>query len=285
MGTPHQLEPLRAPGAPPASDPVPGGRARPAPLTLPTLDVDRRGRTRLAPGEAPPPATEPAPPPPPPAPSFDEAELAKAMAHACQQGAVVAAAAVRAELVAAVEHRTSLAVEAIAAELARSQAQLTESRRARAGASRALALALARAILPRALADRPLADIEAMLIDLVGRLDGQPRLELWVAPDLVAAATALLARVAADAGHDGALALHPDPTLGPGDARLTWVDGVALRDLAALEREAVALVDAWLSSAGVAATEPPTTALDPEAAEPPGAASSPNPVQTLEAMP
>jgi len=37
-----------------------------------------------------------------------------------------------------------------------------------------------------------------------------------------------------------------EPDLGPGDARVRWHDGVAERDLARIEAEAVALVEAWL---------------------------------------
>jgi hypothetical protein len=62
----------------------------------------------------------------------------------------------------------------------------------------------------------------------------------------VAPGRSLLDRLAAETGYPGELTVIPDPTLGPGDARLCWQDGAAVRDLAELEADAMDLVDAWL---------------------------------------
>jgi hypothetical protein len=113
-------------------------------------------------------------------------------------------------------------------------------------ATRDLALALARALVPRALERQPLADTEAMLRDLLVRLEQQPRLTLALPPALVDAGRRTLAAIAAEAGYRGELVVEPDQTLGAGDARLSWRGGSAERDLAELEREAIALIDAWL---------------------------------------
>jgi flagellar biosynthesis/type III secretory pathway protein FliH len=184
--------------------------------------------------------------PPPPEPTYGEAELAAAVSAARAEAAAEAAAAVRAELEADIALRQSRALAALARRLEASQAELDRALQARAGASRDAVLTLVRTLVPRALERQPLADLEAMLIDLVARLERQPRLELYLPPDLVASGEALLAEIAEGAGYRGDLAVHGDVGLGPGDARLEWVDGRAERDLAALEREALALVDAWL---------------------------------------
>ena len=157
--------------------------------------------------------------------------------------------------------RQAAALERIAAELGAHQAALDRAIAARASASRELALALARALVPRALERQPLADIEAMLRDLLIRLEGEPRLTLALPPALVEAVQRLAVQSAAEAGYRGELVVEADPRLGPGDARLSWPGGTAERDLGRLEREAVAVLDAWLLEVP---TEPrPTDRQDP----------------------
>lgn len=187
-----------------------------------------------------------APEPSPPAPTYGEPELAEATARAREAGRAEAESRLRAEMAASIEQRTSVALEAIARELRAAREGLERSLAARAGASAELAIAMARAIVPRAMEERPLADVEAMLVDLVSRLEGQPRLELALAPDLVASGEALIRRVAGDAGHRGEIVVQADPRLAAGDARLAWGDGGAERDLGASQREVEAVVEAWL---------------------------------------
>jgi hypothetical protein len=75
----------------------------------------------------------------------------------------------------------------------------------RAGASRELAMAAARALVARALDQQPLADVEAMFRDLVVRLEGMPWLELPLAADLLPAAQVAFARAADEADYRGEL--------------------------------------------------------------------------------
>lgn len=191
----------------------------------------------------PPPTAEDAERPPR---QFGEAELAEAVAAARTEAAAETETRLRAELAASLEQRQAEAWRALSEQLVESRAELERLLQQRAGASRDLALALARALAPRALARAPLADVEAMLRETLARLEPCPRLELRLPQELVAQGRSLLDRVAAETGYPGELAVIPDPTLGPGDARLSWQDGAAVRDLAELEAEALDLVDAWL---------------------------------------
>lgn len=184
--------------------------------------------------------------PTPPARTFSAGELDAAVAAARAETAAATEVSVRAEVEAHIAARHAAALEQIAAGLAAHQAAFEQALAARGAASRDLALALARALVPRALERQPLADIEAMLRELLIRLEGQPRLTLALPPDLVDAGQRTLAALAAEAGYRGELMVEPDRTLGAGDARLSWRGGSAERDLAELEREATALVDAWL---------------------------------------
>jgi hypothetical protein len=191
----------------------------------------------------PPPTAEDAERPPR---QFGEAELVEAVAAARTEAAAETETRLRAELAASLEQRQAEAWRALSEQLVESRAELERLLRQRAGASRDLALALARALAPRALARAPLADIEAMLRETLARLEPYPRLELRLPQELVAQGRSLLHRAAAETGYPGELAVTPDATLRPGDARLCWQDGAAVRDLAELEAEALDLVDAWL---------------------------------------
>jgi len=186
-------------------------------------------------------------PPPAPPPAYNAEELAAAVAAARRDAGTEAAAAVHAEMQASLEHRTAAALAALGAQLAACREALERTLAARAAASRDLALAIGRALVGEALARQPLADVEAMFRELVVRLEGEPWLEIRLPPELTAAAEKSLLAIAEEAGYRGALRVLPEPRLGPGDARLSWQDGVAERDLAALEAEAVALVDTWLA--------------------------------------
>jgi flagellar assembly protein FliH len=208
------------------------------------------------------------PHPAPPAPTFSEADLRAAVAAAVAEAEAATEARVCAELEAGIAARQTAALERIAADLAAHRTAFERWLAARATASRDLALALARALVPRALERQPLADIEAMLRDLLGRLEEEPRLTLALPPDLAEDGRQLFAQLAAQAGYRGELLVEPDPTLDAGDARLSWRGGSAERDLAALEREAIALVDAWLPETAAAARPTNLSDLTTEAATP-----------------
>jgi len=211
-------------------------------LVLPRIDGDEAV-------DAAPVADEVAAPPEPPeapAPGITEEELEAARTAAREEAYREAEAATRAALTASIEQRTAAALEAIARALAESQAAYAAQVAGCARQSRDLGLALGRAIVPRALAHAPLADIEAMLLELVPRLKAQPRLELRLAPDLVEAGRAALMRVADTADYRGSIEVAADPALADGDARLAWHQGVAERSLARIEAEATALIEVCL---------------------------------------
>ncbi len=230
---------------------VASARRRPGPSQAKAAAVRFRypRLEELSDPESPPPPAIPPEPAAPPEPTFSAGELAGAVALARQEAEAETEARVRAEMLANLEHRQAEALAAIAEGLAASQAALDRTLTARAGASRDLALAVARALVAKALARQPLADIEAMFREVVVRLEGVPWLELRLAPDLVPAGQAALTQAAEAADYRGEIRVIPDARLGRGDARLIWQDGSAERDLARLEDEVTALVETWLPAA------------------------------------
>jgi flagellar assembly protein FliH len=234
------------------SAPIVGG-ARRWQGAAPVAAAARFSYPRLDPAaSATPPGCEPEPPA-----TFSQNELASAVEAARREACADAEARVRAEMVASREHRAAEALAAIGEALAASRDALAHTLAARAGASRDLALAVARALVAKALALQPLADVEAMFGEVVARLEGHPWLEVRLPPDLVQAGEAALLRAAAAAGYQGEVRVLPEPRLGPGDARIAWQDGAARRDLARLEAEARALVEAWLPAGDDASAPAP----------------------------
>ncbi len=248
--------------------PVVGARGRRAPRALVTATTDRFSYPSLDRSAAADTASAAID-----TPSFSEAELCAAVAVARDEATAATETRLRAELHAGLEHRQAAALAAIAEQLAHARDALASCLAARARASRDLALAMARALVPRALAHQPLADIEAMLRDTLGRLEREPWLELRLPPDLVEHGQELIAKVASDVAYRGDVAVLPDSGLGSGDAKLCWQEGAAMRDLDRIEAEAVTLVDAWLGSdqatTGAAAPQEPEVADEASAGDPP----------------
>jgi len=232
-----------------ASPTVGGMRRRPRPARGETTTQFHYPALETLAAPEPPAPPEAMPEPPPTPPTFSEEELAAAVEAARQEAYAAAEAKVRSEMLASLEHRQAEALTAISECLAASQDAIDRILAARAGASRDLALAVARALVAKALARQPLADIEAMFREVVVRLEGLPWLELRLPPSLVDAGQAALAGAAEEADYRGELRVIPDARLGPGDARLIWRDGAAERDLARLEAQVTALVEAWLPAA------------------------------------
>ena len=115
-----------------------------------------------------------------------------------------------------------------------------------ASISHRLAVALAKAVIPRAIERQPLADITDLLKVTIAGLVAVPAIELRLHPSQVGSGEVLMADLAKDASFAGEVTTIPDPGLGEGDAELRWRSGVASRRLSRLQAEALDLVDRWL---------------------------------------
>ena len=225
--------PFDAPsGAPPGRARTPGKRAR-RPAILFAEDFDAPpGITVLdePPEESPPPAPPPPPPPPPP-PSFSEAELAAARAEAYAEGhrsGLAQAAADRAEV-------TRQMLGTIATRLEASRTEVTRLAEEQGEAvSRLLMGTLAR-MLPAVCARHGAAEVAALTRAVLPALVREPRVTMRLSPHVVHAVEQELARL--DPELHGRVVLVPTDAVAPGDVRITWQDGAAIRDAAALWRE------------------------------------------------
>lgn len=194
---------------------------------------------------------EPCAVPPEPGPLVTQAELDQAVAAAAAEAERRVRAEVSEALESSTERRLAEALERCAGELRELHATTLAGHPVESDVQ--LALAIARAIVPHALERAPLADVEAMLVDLLGGLEPEPRLELKLAPDLVEPGRRMAADVAGRAGFPGELVVDGDPDLEAGDARLVWRHGRAIRRIDRIVAEVEEAVRALCEAGGGAA--------------------------------
>lgn len=166
-------------------------------------------------------------PPPPialPAPLFTAAELAAERAAGRAEGVAAASADARA-VQAALQ---TAALQQLADALHAARAAAAEAATASAEATARIMLAILHAALPATMAAHGTLEVAALAEMLLPRLRREPALTITAHPDrkallqTVAAETRVTARIVAD------------PAVEAGDLRVTWQDGEASRDGAAI---------------------------------------------------
>ena len=170
------------------------------------------------------------------APVVDLAQLAAAKAAAFDEGFAMGRAAALAEDAAGVRQ----AVDALAAELgaARDAARLIGEQAAEEIAR--LLLAALGAVMPVLCASHGEAEATAVARAVLPALTGEPEIAIRTNPHT---ATALLAEIARiDPDLVARVRMTPTDALAPGDLRIAWRDGLAVRDGAALWREVAAIL-------------------------------------------
>lgn len=116
----------------------------------------------------------------------------------------------------------------------------------------ALALAVARKLVARLMAEQPAAEIERLVGECLSSLDGVPHLVIRCAPDLADAVRDLATRRLANSGFTGRLVVLGDPDIALGDARIEWADGGVVRDIARLSGEIDARINDYFAARGIA---------------------------------
>lgn len=205
---------------------APGGRAR-RPAILFAEDFDASpGITVL---DEPPEEPE-LPPPPPPPPAITEADVVAARADAYAEGhrnGLARAAADRAEVT-----RQMLGVIADRLQGARAEASRVAEEHANAVAR--LLLGTLATMLPALCARHGAAEVTALTRAVLPALVREPRVTIRISPHVVAAVEQELARL--DPELHGRVSLVPTDAVTPGDVRIAWQDGTAIRDAASLWR-------------------------------------------------
>jgi flagellar assembly protein FliH len=188
--------------------------------------------------------------PEPPAPVFTEAELAAARADAYAEGhrnGLSQAAADRAEV-------TRQMLVTIADRLAGASAEAARAAEDSADAVARLLLGTLAVMLPALCARHGAAEVAALTRAVLPALAREPRVTIRLSPHVVRVVEQELDRL--DPELRARVSLSPTDAVAPGDVRIGWQDGAAIRDAAALWRkvtEALAPLDLAPPVAAVAA--------------------------------
>ncbi len=248
--------------------PAPAGRAR-RPAILFAEDFDAPPDITVLDD----PPDEPELPPPPPA--ITEADVIAARADAYAEGhrnGLAQAAADRAEVT-----RQMLGV--IAERLHGARAEASQVAEQHADAVARLLMGTLATMLPALCARHGAAEVTSLTRAVLPALVREPRVTIRISPHVVSAVEQELARL--DPELHGRVSLVPTDAVAPGDVRIAWQDGAAVRDAASLWREVAAalapfdlLPPADLQPADLqpAAQQPPN--LQPYALTPFGAAAA-----------
>ena len=160
-----------------------------------------------------------------------EAEMGEIRAVAFAQGHAEGYAQAKAEMDAQLVSMTSQLLEE-AGNLTTYQEQCAL---AQEDASVVLAVALARRLGGAALAQKPLAEIEAAARQCIVHARSAPHLAVRVCESMVEPVDKLFARIAREIGYMGKIIVLGEPDMPPSDARMEWADGGLVIDAAARE--------------------------------------------------
>lgn len=114
-----------------------------------------------------------------------------------------------------------------------------------------LSTAIARKLAAGLVAAQPQAEIEALIADCLGSLDGVPHLVIRCHPELADSVRQIATDRIHVSGFSGRLVVMGDPEIPLGDGRIEWVDGGLVRDQAEIAAEIDNRIAAFLAAHGV----------------------------------
>lgn len=98
-----------------------------------------------------------------------------------------------------------------------------------------VASAIARQLAPALMARQPLAEIEAIVLDVLSHVRAAPHVAVRVSPEMAESAGVRLKKVADERGFASRLVILPDPAIQSGNCLVEWADGGIVRDAEAIE--------------------------------------------------
>ena len=114
-----------------------------------------------------------------------------------------------------------------------------------------LSAAIARKLAAGLVAAQPLTEIEVLIAECLGSLDGVPHLVIRCHSDLADAVRQIATDRIHTSGFTGRLVVMGDPEIVLGDCRIEWVDGGLVRDQAAIASEIDGRIADFLAARGI----------------------------------
>jgi flagellar assembly protein FliH len=199
-----------------------------------------------------------------PAPLHTAAELALAVEETRRRTASEVEAAVRMELANDVERQRCALLASLRDQVERHRSAFDAALNRSTDVGVRLALAVAGAVIPKAIERLPLADIRELLKAVLARLVREPSLELRLPEAVADHGKAMITDLAKDIGFGGEIVVLADSSLAVGDVRIRWRSGVIDRSLSQLQQDAAQIAMHWLQEGSEARAE-----VDPSLPAPP----------------
>jgi flagellar assembly protein FliH len=98
-----------------------------------------------------------------------------------------------------------------------------------------VAAAIARQLAPALIARQPLAEIEALVVDVLSHVRSAPHVAVRVSPEMAETAGVRLKKLAEERGFSSRLVILPDPAIQDGNCLIEWADGGVSRDMQAID--------------------------------------------------
>ncbi len=120
---------------------------------------------------------------------------------------------------------------------------------------------------------QPMAEIEDLIVQCVGRIHGEPRVAIRVNAGLLDILRERIDALAEQSGFAGKLVLLGDDAIPASDCRIEWADGGAERDIARLGEDIDATIERLAAARGAETAAPWATIAETES-DGPAAADS-----------
>lgn len=118
-----------------------------------------------------------------------------------------------------------------------------------------MGLEAARRLAPALVASQPETEIAAFFLQTLKDFIDAPKLDIRLNPQDVPTAGALVKKLAAGGGYEGAIRVRADDTLARGDCIVGWDDGGARRDIGAVDAQLAAMVQNYFGGDDAATTD------------------------------
>ena len=176
--------------------------------------------------------------------TFDEDDLAAARAQAYAEGEQAGMAAAGS----GIEASAAEVLTQVARGLETTAETFNEFAESWRQETAGIAVAVGRKLASRLLAEHPLGEIEAMVMDCLGQLREEPRLVVRTSTPVADAMAERMNQIAAQAGFEGHLVILPDETMTDQDCRIEWAQGGVERSIHDPEAAITRAVDTFMAA-------------------------------------
>lgn len=219
------------------------------------------------------------PPAPPPPPTYSQAELDRARLSGFEEGfqkGVAEGKAVSVNEDSVLNQKLQTTLSKLSGDLAAAHQEFQELYQSKYHDLLGLALSVANKVAGAALKENADQSIMALIEQTLPMLLRQPKITVFVHPDIKLAVESHILRIAMESGYEGKVIVSSHPDLDIADCRLEWQDGSVERSTTGVWKEILQIIE---GKDGNQKKLPPVISQEQNPAQPPQEATSAPPTQ------